>query len=181
MLTEVTLQTYLVSGLYSNDYKNERTSPPNRLSRTVLNKNAATISKRRRKETAMPFPIYHGVTVLTEHRNFRLTYDVFTKGMDLREKKQSVKKPPAYSHISSNKYPLRAKLAGEKHVCDCKIGQTCDETCLNRHLLYLCDPKLCPCGDKCTNNWLSKRPTKKTEVRWVSARPSLFLLDSGVS
>lgn len=47
----------------------------------------------------------------------------------------------------------------ENEVCDCKppdVGNGCGSDCLNRCMLIECDPKLCPCGEKCSNQSMQK-------------------------
>ncbi|GAA5937095.1 hypothetical protein JCM1841_001881 [Sporobolomyces salmonicolor] len=97
------------------------------------------------------------------------------------EKRERSRKPEPYRHISRNVYvdrkPDRALIPA---VCMCtpptsKRGLGCGESCINRMMQYCCDPKLCPCGDQCTNLPLNKRegvPEGKDGLRviWTGNR-----------
>ncbi|KAM0789583.1 hypothetical protein ACM66B_000392 [Microbotryomycetes sp. NB124-2] len=72
--------------------------------------------------------------------------------------------PPSYGHLQQNFYVGRKpETAEEKLVCSCKPPKDpaepgCGEDCMNRVMLYMCDPKSCPCKDRCSNVALHKRP-----------------------
>ncbi|GAA5861227.1 hypothetical protein JCM1840_003122 [Sporobolomyces johnsonii] len=97
------------------------------------------------------------------------------------EKRERSRKPEPYRHISRNVYvdrkPDRAPIPA---VCMCtpptsKRGLGCGESCINRMMQYCCDPKLCPCGDQCSNLPLNKRegvPEGKDGLRviWTGNR-----------
>lgn len=64
-----------------------------------------------------------------------------------------------YKRIKNNVYfdvkPLVARDA-EGHACQCDAfdpsPEKCGEDCINRMTYTECDPKLCPSGERCTNN-----------------------------
>ncbi|KAI8456263.1 hypothetical protein BY996DRAFT_4579826 [Phakopsora pachyrhizi] len=60
--------------------------------------------------------------------------------------------PPGYIKIKSNVYPNRKPEVSDlpPPLCGCTEGG-CKENCLNRAMLYLCDPKRCQLGQSCTN------------------------------
>ncbi|PWN33764.1 SET domain-containing protein, partial [Meira miltonrushii] len=120
--------------------------------------------------SAFPLPTDFGYWVLTENKDFRLPYPISQEIDDIRLKMASKRKPPPYKHISSNRYVSRPKLPGEIMICQCPPTGTCDETCVNRQTQYLCHPKHCPCGERCTNVQFGKRKSIKTEVHYYGAR-----------
>ncbi|GAA97314.1 uncharacterized protein L969DRAFT_94374 [Mixia osmundae IAM 14324] len=84
----------------------------------------------------------------------------------LRREWQSIqdrnRRPEPYKIIASNAYPERQKQPSVlQAICFCKppapgeVG--CGDNCINRVMAYMCDPKLCPCKDKCTNGPLQTR------------------------
>ncbi|GAA5846804.1 hypothetical protein JCM5353_005909 [Sporobolomyces roseus] len=84
---------------------------------------------------------------------------------DVREKREKSRKPAHYRPIQTNYYvdrkPDRVDVAA---VCMCKRPSNkdelgCLEECINRMMQYCCDPKLCPCGEQCSNIPLNKRET----------------------
>lgn len=87
--------------------------------------------------------------------------------------KPGPKRPPKYRHISRNVW-LCPRISESVPVCECdKPGQGdrwCGDACINRRLDYICDPRECPNGSRCTNLPLGLRPHPKCEVRFVGAR-----------
>jgi len=67
-------------------------------------------------------------------------------------------------------YLCKKPHINEDSKCDCKKGENCGESCLNRIIQIECDPRRCPCGDKCTNQRFShyKKNNKNLKVFWVS-------------
>jgi histone-lysine N-methyltransferase ASH1L len=169
-------KVFLTSGLYSDDHKvNDTVKVPTRKSFLSSQKERLQHGTERTRaagirRSAFPLPTDFGYWVLTEKRDYRLPFPIAEEIGEIREKMASKRKPPAYKHISQNKYYSRPKLPGEIMVCQCPPTGTCDENCMNRQTQYLCHPKLCPCGDRCTNIQFGKRKPIKTEVHWYGAR-----------
>ncbi|GAA6043428.1 hypothetical protein JCM8097_002851 [Rhodosporidiobolus ruineniae] len=96
-------------------------------------------------------------------------------------KRENSKKPEPYKYIKANAYvdrkPDRAEVPA---ICACtppsrpsEMG--CREGCINRLMQYCCDPKLCPCGEQCSNVPLNRRegiPEGKDGLRviWTGNR-----------
>ncbi|GFO24565.1 histone-lysine N-methyltransferase [Plakobranchus ocellatus] len=82
---------------------------------------------------------------------------------DVQEQERNDKRPAPYKFIKSN-VPIgsvqiyKADLS-EIPICECKPDQTdaCTSDCLNRMMLYECNPATCPAGDKCNNQRFQKR------------------------
>lgn len=120
--------------------------------------------------SALPLPTDYGRLLLEEKKDFRLPYSISQEIQVIREKFEANKKPPSYKQISQNRYFSRSKLPGEILICQCPIDGDCGESCVNRQTEYLCHPKHCPCGERCTNIYFGKRKAVKTEVQWYGAR-----------
>lgn len=167
-------KVFLTSGLYSNDHKvNESAKVPTRKSLHDSNHRLLQGTSRQRNTnhvSAFPLPTDFGYWVLTEKKDFKLPFPISQEIDDIRLKMASKRKPPPYKHISSNRYVSRPKLPGEIMICQCPPTGTCDETCVNRQTQYLCHPKHCPCGERCTNVQFGKRKSIKTEVHYYGAR-----------
>ncbi|SPO20984.1 uncharacterized protein UTRI_00461 [Ustilago trichophora] len=118
----------------------------------------------------LPMPIHFGAKLLTEERDFCLPYPIHQKMDQLRDRVNAKRKPPRYQHISKNKYVSRPKLHGEVPLCNCKPGSGCGADCLNRMLMFICDPRTCPSASNCTNVSLGRRPAVKTAVSYYGRR-----------
>ncbi|GAA6063113.1 hypothetical protein JCM10212_002635 [Sporobolomyces blumeae] len=150
------------------------------------------------RTTLFPPPIHHGLTLIEDDEEpFELPYDILrdfyyaedaqvngkgAAGMDgdedmaEHEGTKGARKPPPYRHLSKNCYvdrkPDKAPIAA---VCMCappkhKSASGCLDGCINRMMQYCCDPKLCPCGEQCSNLPLNKRegiPEGKDGLRVV--------------
>ncbi|TKY90631.1 hypothetical protein EX895_000629 [Sporisorium graminicola] len=133
----------------------------------------ASTSSRRTAETpnaVFPTPIHFGAKLLTEERDFHLPYPIYQSMDKLRDRVNAKRKPPRYQQISKNKYVTRAKLQGESPLCNCKPGSGCGNDCMNRMLMFICDPRTCPSASNCSNISLGRRPTKKTTVAYYGRR-----------
>ncbi|GAA5835084.1 hypothetical protein JCM11251_000159 [Rhodosporidiobolus azoricus] len=96
-------------------------------------------------------------------------------------KRELSKKPEPYKYIKTNMYvdrkPDRAQIPA---ICMCTPPtraneEGCGSDCINRLMQYCCDPKLCPCKDRCSNVPLNRRegiPEGKDGLRviWTGNR-----------
>lgn len=123
-----------------------------------------------RQKEVFPQPLHFGVNLLTDEQSFKLPEHYFDVAEDARAKLEAkkFKKPPSYTFIRTNQYTSRPKLPGEVPVCFCDPDDNCGDNCMNRLMQFICNPKHCPCGEKCTNGSLGKRPTAKLDVQHVS-------------
>ena len=175
MLTFVRSQVFLSSGLYSDDFKDD---VPNKRALAGRGRRQATeaLSRRTprtreaRHTPVLPLPTDYGRWLLEEKREFRLPFPVAQQIGDIRGKLAARRKPPPFKHISQNRYVSRAKLPGEILICQCPPDGDCGDSCVNRQTEYLCHPKHCPCGERCTNTYFGKRRAVRTEVKWYGAR-----------
>lgn len=77
---------------------------------------------------------------------------------------------PSYKTISRNVFVSRQRIYGDSPVCQCRPESACDERCINRFMQVLCNPRSCPCGQRCTNTNFDKRPSPPLDVVYVGAR-----------
>ncbi|SNX81720.1 uncharacterized protein MEPE_00425 [Melanopsichium pennsylvanicum] len=122
------------------------------------------------QNAVFPTPVHFGAKLLTEERDFCLPYPIHQKMDQLRDRVNAKRKPPRYQQISKNKYYSRPKLQGEVQTCSCKAGSGCGDGCINRMLMYICDPRTCPSASNCTNVSLGQRPAIKTAVAYYGRR-----------
>ncbi|UZJ57294.1 hypothetical protein CBS101457_006614 [Exobasidium rhododendri] len=164
-------KVFLTSGLYSSDFKSGETSEkPSAMRKQEIQEGLGRGTARTRKSSAFPLPTDYGRYLLEERKDFRLPYSVSQEIDGIREKLEQKKKPPPYKHISQNRYVSRSKLPGEILICQCPRDEDCGDLCVNRQTEYLCHPKHCPCGERCTNIYFGKRKAVRTEVQWYGAR-----------
>ncbi|BGP17178.1 hypothetical protein JCM10213v2_005194 [Rhodosporidiobolus nylandii] len=87
--------------------------------------------------------------------------------------KEKERKPPPYKYLKTNIYHNRKPdKAAIPAVCSCSLPSDPDEAGL---MQYCCDPRLCPCGERCSNLPLSRRegvPEGKDGLRvfWTGNR-----------
>lgn len=115
------------------------------------------------------YPYSHGDVLESETVN-RMKLSEAIKEADIwHAQQETVKKkikliPLPFAKISKIRVVHPAKLIKkehESHPCTCSPDDSdpCGPTsnCANRGCYTECDPKLCPCGDRCNNQWIEKR------------------------
>lgn len=84
--------------------------------------------------------------------------------------------PTPFKRVQHNIFVDRKqRRAKEVSVCVCKPpedgSEGCGDECLNRCSLVECDPRSCPCGDKCSNQRIQKKQELPgIEVYWTQSR-----------
>ncbi|CAG5130471.1 unnamed protein product, partial [Candidula unifasciata] len=113
------------------------------------------------------FKIYmKGVKEATEA--FKLWTAAKAKKIE-QEQERNDKKPAPYKYIKAS-VPIgsvqihKAELS-EIPRCECKPDQedACTSDCLNRMMMYECNPNVCPAGEKCHNQRFQKRQYPECE------------------
>ncbi|KAK4172633.1 hypothetical protein QBC36DRAFT_71357 [Triangularia setosa] len=103
---------------------------------------------------ALPLPMYNGLRLLINGRDFKLPFDV------CNPLPPGQPKPPAYRTITKNRFVGDAAAYWKKSPhfedfsskCVCKPEDGCAEDCQNRIMLYECDDTNCNAGREfCTN------------------------------
>ncbi|KAK3996310.1 putative histone-lysine N-methyltransferase [Cladorrhinum sp. PSN332] len=103
---------------------------------------------------ALPFPMFNGIRMLINGRDFKLPFDV------CNPLPPGQPKPAAYRTMTKNRFVGDAATYWKKpntfddvpSKCVCKPEDGCGEDCQNRIMLYECDETNCKVGkDHCTN------------------------------
>ncbi|KAI9243830.1 hypothetical protein BDA99DRAFT_529816 [Phascolomyces articulosus] len=146
---------FLIAGLYSPTYKEIQlptkgisTKRPPRVSwkKGAFNSDGSS-------QFRLPLPIHQGEFLLNTECEFSLPADILQEhyGGCLRQISN-------YTKIKTNIYVGRrpCKTDHQAAKCQCEVPSDektpgCGDDCLNRMLFYECDPRTCPCEDKCTN------------------------------
>jgi len=104
--------------------------------------------------STFPFPIFNGLRMLANGRDFKLPYDV------CNPLPPGQPKPAAYRTMTKNRFVGDAAAYWKKtphfedfaSKCVCKPEDGCGEDCQNRIMLYECDDTNCSLGkDHCNN------------------------------
>lgn len=169
---------YRTTGLYDNDYHRDairwdmKKKGIGKLRRAASASSASSRSASPLPELPfLPEPLYGGIEILGGRRDFKLPKSLVNEQENLRARVDAKRKPPHYQHISKNRYVSRPKLQNaEIQVCNCNPASGCGDNCLNRRMEYICNPKSCPCGERCTNISLAKRPHARCDVQWYGKR-----------
>uniref|UniRef100_A0A3P9IB78 Histone-lysine N-methyltransferase, H3 lysine-36 specific n=2 Tax=Oryzias latipes TaxID=8090 RepID=A0A3P9IB78_ORYLA len=90
----------------------------------------------------------------------------------LQEDRKNDRKPPPYKHIKVNRPIGKVQIftadLSEVPRCNCKATDESpcgsDSECINRMLLYECNPQVCPAGEKCLNQAFTKRQYSQVEI-----------------
>ncbi|EPE04593.1 set domain-containing protein [Ophiostoma piceae UAMH 11346] len=102
----------------------------------------------------LPMPIYNGLRMLLQGRDFQLPFDVFNP------LPPGQPKPVKYGKINKNRFVGEAHSIWKKSPnyddsltkCVCKLETGCDEDCQNRIMLYECNDMICNVGaEHCSN------------------------------
>ncbi|XP_037398222.1 histone-lysine N-methyltransferase NSD2 isoform X1 [Pygocentrus nattereri] len=90
----------------------------------------------------------------------------------LQEDRKNDKKPPPYRHIKVNrpigKVQILTADLSEIPRCNCKASDEnpcgIDSECINRMLMYECNPQVCAAGERCQNQCFTKRQYSPVEI-----------------
>uniref|UniRef100_A0A8B9KBQ7 Nuclear receptor binding SET domain protein 1a n=1 Tax=Astyanax mexicanus TaxID=7994 RepID=A0A8B9KBQ7_ASTMX len=90
----------------------------------------------------------------------------------LQEDRKNDKKPPPYKHIKVNrpigKVQILTADLSEIPRCNCKATDETpcgmDSECINRMLMYECNPQVCAAGERCQNQCFTKREYSPVEI-----------------
>ncbi|KAG2221316.1 hypothetical protein INT45_014000 [Circinella minor] len=152
---------FLIAGLYSSTYKELQLStkgtsakrPPRISWKKGLNNNNNNNEGGSSSTFRLSMPLFQGEFLLNTECDFNLPADILQEHYGGRLRQIS-----NYTKIKTNIYVGRrpCKTDHQAAICQCEAPSNnkiagCGEDCLNRMLFYECDPKTCPCEDKCTN------------------------------
>ncbi|OAA63318.1 histone-lysine n-methyltransferase [Niveomyces insectorum RCEF 264] len=112
----------------------------------------------------LPQPIYNGLRLLLQGRDFKLPFDVF------HPLPPGQPKPVKYGRFSKNRFVGEAHSIWRKNPhyddflskCVCKPETGCDEDCQNRIMLYECNDMICNVGPELCHNREFQRLAERT-------------------
>ncbi|KAL7415756.1 hypothetical protein BDY24DRAFT_413322 [Mrakia frigida] len=116
------------------------------------------------------FPLPQPSNLLRHRKDFALPYDIrweVENGSIKRKKKENV--PGKYVKLAQNTFPERGKDMDPTGpaICSCVLPKGKNEEGM---MQYLCHPKTCPCGDRCSNKSLYKRKSPDIKIFWTGNR-----------
>ncbi|XP_053334327.1 histone-lysine N-methyltransferase, H3 lysine-36 specific [Clarias gariepinus] len=90
----------------------------------------------------------------------------------LQEDRKNDKKPPPYKHIKVNRPVGKVQIVtadlSEIPRCNCKATDEnpcgMDSECINRMLMYECNPQVCAAGQRCQNQCFTKREYTPVDI-----------------
>ncbi|CAK7223096.1 hypothetical protein SBRCBS47491_005085 [Sporothrix bragantina] len=112
------------------------------------------LAKKYPPNKTLPMPIYNGLRMLIQGRDFKMPFDVFNP------LPPGQPKPVKYGRFSKNRFVGEAHSIWKKNPnyddfqskCVCKPETGCDEDCQNRIMLYECNDEICNVGsERCSN------------------------------
>jgi hypothetical protein len=81
--------------------------------------------------------------------------------------------PSKFKILNQNIYlDCEIRLKSLSIPCDCKEGENCGSGCINRSLFIECDPQLCKCNEKCSNQRFQRydKKSKQLKVFWSGSK-----------
>ena len=150
-------KNHLVAGLFSEFYKT--TSTP--LAANESNsKKLLSYNLDEHAHGLLPPPYYCGRQLRQKKEDFQLPYDLWWLHAHKQLPGRDVVATWNYKRIKNNVfYDIKPLANFEAQACHCKPGNSstgCGDDCINRMTYSECDQRLCPLGDKCTNNQIQK-------------------------
>jgi len=165
-------KNYMACGFYSKEY---RLGIKRR--RLISSSDEIEHIEDVKKNFKFPTITYYGNYILNEPIDFKLPIDIYllVKHPYFKKMLQSVptRSPHYFKEISQNIY-LEGKInkKNEVNLCECKDGDNCGEFCLNRELFIECNPLLCNCRNRCTNQRFQRYHgvSKYLKVFWAGSK-----------
>ena len=176
--TTLTKKKSLVAGLFSDYYKGCSQDSTN--SRVANREVSPSVNRRwaynveEHIHGLLPPPYYCGRQLRQKKEDFQLPYDLWWLHANKQLPGRDVVATWNYKRIKNNVYfdikPIAKDLEG--HACQCDAfdpsPEKCGEDCINRMTYTECDPKLCPSGERCTNNSIQKHRTAPGIERFMT-------------
>ena len=144
----------LLAGLFSDFYKSVEEPATSKLSKMSYNADDHAYG-------LLPPPYYCGRQLRQRQEDFQLPYDLWWLHVNKQLPGRDVVATWNYKRIKNNIYfDVRPYANFDAHACQCSVNSYdvfgCNEDCINRMTYTECDPRTCPCGDKCVNNSIQK-------------------------
>ena len=150
---------WLTSGLYAgqtrafdpklNESKNKRKSTT--ATDLTISDAAATLPPK--ENTLLPLPMFAGDRLLTQGRDFKLPFDIFSPLPPGHPKPDEYRKVNKNVFIGDAAEEWREMVLKEHSTCMCSSKTGCDDNCFNRLMYYECDSHNCnltaeTCGNR---------------------------------
>lgn len=105
------------------------------------------------KNWVLPLPMYAGERLLTQGRDFKLPFDIFSPLPAGQPKPDEWKKVNKNVFVGDAAQAWRKSKYEETSLCLCTPETGCDQNCMNRYMYYECDSRNCglteeQCGNR---------------------------------
>lgn len=141
---------WLASGLYVGQ---PRTFNPNVSESKNKRKSTSTTTQSEKENHVLPLPMFAGGRLLTQGRDFKLPFDVFSPLPPGQPKPDEWRKDNKNRFVGDASQEWRISKFVEHSTCMCKADTGCDSDCMNRFMYYECDERNCnlsaeQCGNR---------------------------------
>lgn len=148
---------YLVAGLYSNYYKEDITSHPDKATKALADKKQLPSIDEIQCESLLPMPFLENY-VMRREIDFCLPWDLWYAHENGKLTGRNIVHSWNFKKIRTNIYAdsVKPNQSSDLPQCSCKPEYECGDNCLNRLVYTECEPETCPCGDKCQNTKIQR-------------------------
>ncbi len=141
---------WLGSGLYVGQ---PRTFNPKVSESKNKRKSTSAITLVETENKVLPLPMFAGDRLLTQGRDFKLPFDVFSPLPPGQPKPDEWRKDNKNRFVGDASQEWRISKFIEHSTCMCKPDAGCDSDCMNRFMYYECDERNCnlsaeQCGNR---------------------------------
>jgi [histone H3]-lysine4 N-trimethyltransferase ASH1L len=144
---------WLVSGLYAGQprtFEPRLTESKNKRKSTSAITTVASVDK---DSTVLPLPMFAGERLITQGRDFKLPFDVFSPLPAGQPKPDEWRRQNKNTFVGDASQEWRISKFIEHSTCMCKADFGCDQDCMNRFMYYECDERNCnltaeQCGNR---------------------------------
>jgi len=141
---------WLASGLYAGQ---SRTTDSRLTDNNNKRKSVPQEMEVERENTVMPLPMFAGQRLLTQGRDFKLPFDVFSPLPPGQPKPDEWRKTNKNVFVGDAAQGWRTSKFEGDSTCMCKPDTGCDHNCMNRFMYYECDSRNCnlteeQCGNR---------------------------------
>ena len=139
---------WLVSGLYAGQ---PRTFNP-KLHESKNKRKSAGAALPEKENSVLPLPMFAGERLISQGRDFKLPFDVFSPLPAGQPKPDEWRKSNKNTFVGDASQEWRISKFIEHSTCMCKPDTGCDQDCMNRFMYYECDERNCNMSaDQCGN------------------------------
>ena len=141
---------WLVSGLYAGQ---PRTFKANLTESKNKRKSTSATAAPEKDNIVLPLPMFAGERLITQGRDFKLPFDVFSPLPAGQPKPDEWRRSNKNTFVGDASQEWRISKFIEHSTCMCKADTGCDTDCMNRFMYYECDERNCnltpeQCGNR---------------------------------